>query len=97
MILYDTFGQVQGDGVDLEDLVNGGDAKVVIFSWNIQPELVERAIARGAAGYLSKGLTAEEIVAGDRGGARGRDRHPAGERAAPSDASRASGRAATTG
>ena len=50
VILYDTFGQVQGDGVDLEDLVNGSDAKVVIFSWNLQPDLVERAIERGATG-----------------------------------------------
>ena len=62
VILYDTFGQVQGDGVDLEDLVNGGDAKVVIFSWNLQPDLVDRAIERGARGYLSKQLTAEQMV-----------------------------------
>lgn len=63
VILYDTFGQVQGDAVDLEDLVAGRGTKVVIFSWNTQPDLVERAITRGAAGYLSKGLAADEIVA----------------------------------
>jgi NarL family two-component system response regulator LiaR len=62
VILYDTFGQVQGDGVDLEDLVNGSDAKVVIFSWNLQPDLVDRAIERGARGYLSKQLNAEQMV-----------------------------------
>ena len=62
VILYDTFGQIQGDGVDLEDLVHDGDARVVIFSWNLQPELVRRAIDRGASGYLSKGLSAGEIV-----------------------------------
>src|SRR6478609_8368307 len=62
VILYDTFGQIQGDGVDLEDLVHGTDARVVIFSWNLQPELVEKAIKRGASGYLSKGLSAGEIV-----------------------------------
>ncbi|MGB0102333.1 MAG: response regulator transcription factor [Nocardioides sp.] len=62
VILYDTFGQIQGDGVDLEDLVRGGDARVVIFSWNLQPELVRKAIERGAAGYLSKGLSADEIA-----------------------------------
>jgi NarL family two-component system response regulator LiaR len=64
VILYDTFGQVQGDGVDLEDLVRGGDARVVIFSWNLQPELVRAAIRRGAAAYLSKGLSADQIAAG---------------------------------
>jgi NarL family two-component system response regulator LiaR len=63
VVLYDTFGQVQGDAVDLEDLVRGRGFRVVIFSWNTQPDLVERAIARGAAGYLSKGLSAGEIVA----------------------------------
>ena len=62
VILYDTFGQVQGDGVDLEDLVRGSGARVVIFSWNTQPDLVERAIRKGAAGYLSKELSSEEIV-----------------------------------
>jgi DNA-binding NarL/FixJ family response regulator len=64
VILYDTFGQVQGDGVDLEDLVRGSDARVVIFSWNLQPELVQAAIARGACGYLSKAMSADEIVNG---------------------------------
>ena len=34
----------------------------MIFSWNLQPDLVERAISTGAAGYLSKALDAEEIV-----------------------------------
>jgi two-component system, NarL family, response regulator LiaR len=62
VILYDTFAQVQGDGVDLEDLVRGSGARVVIFSWNTQPDLVERAIRKGAAGYLSKELTSEEVV-----------------------------------
>ncbi len=63
VILYDTFGQVQGDGVDLEDLVHGTGARVVIFSWNLQPDLVERAIKHGASGYLSKGITTEQMVA----------------------------------
>jgi NarL family two-component system response regulator LiaR len=62
IVLYDTFGQVQGDGIDLEDLVRDSGAKVVVFSWNLQPDLIDRAIANGAAGYLSKALTGEEIV-----------------------------------
>jgi len=55
---------VQGDGIDLEDLVRGSNAKVVIFSWNLQPGLVDAAIARGARGYLSKALSAEDLVKG---------------------------------
>ena len=64
VVLYDTFGQVQGDGIDLEDLVRGSGAKVVIFSWNLQPGLVDAAIARGARGYLSKALNGEDLVKG---------------------------------
>ena len=62
IILYDTFGQVQGDGVDLEDLLGDSHAKVVIFSWNTQPELVERAMGKGASGYLAKELPAADMV-----------------------------------
>ena len=62
IVLYDTFGQVQGDGIDLEDFVRDSGAKVVIYSWNLQPDLVERAIEGGASGYLSKVLTGPEIV-----------------------------------
>jgi len=62
VILYDTFGQVQGDGVDLEDLVQGSGARVVIFSWNLQSDLVQRAIDRGASGYLSKALQGDQMV-----------------------------------
>ncbi len=63
IVLYDTFGQVQGDGLDLEDFVRDSGAKVVIYSWNLQPELVDRAVESGASGYLSKVLTGAEIVA----------------------------------
>ena len=62
VVLYDTFGQVQGDGIDLEEFVRDNDAKVVIYSWNLQPELIARAVGAGASGYLSKALTGPEIV-----------------------------------
>ena len=62
VILYDTFGQVQGRGVDVESLVDGGNAKVVVYSWNLHGELVQDSLDAGVAGYLSKGLEAEELV-----------------------------------
>ena len=62
VILYDTFGQVQGSAVDVESLVHGGPAKVVIYSWNLHGELVEDSLAVGVSGYLSKGMDAEELV-----------------------------------
>jgi NarL family two-component system response regulator LiaR len=63
VVLYDTFGQVHGQGIDLEDFVRDSGAKVVIYSWNLRPELIERAVAEGASGYLSKVLTGPAIVA----------------------------------
>ncbi len=63
IVLYDTFGQIQGTGIDLEDFVRDSGAKVVIYSWNLEPSLIKKAIAGGARGYLSKVLTGPEIVA----------------------------------
>jgi NarL family two-component system response regulator LiaR len=62
VVLYDTFGQPQGDGMDLDRLVADSGALVAVFSWNLQPDLVELALRKGARGYLSKGLTGEEIA-----------------------------------
>lgn len=61
VVLCDTFAQVVGDGVDLDDLLGNG-AKVVVFTWSAHPDSVARALAQGVAGYLSKGLTARELV-----------------------------------
>jgi two-component system, NarL family, response regulator LiaR len=63
IVLYDTFGQVQGDGIDLQDFVRDSGAKVVVYSWNLRPEMIQQALAGGARGYLSKVLTGPEIVA----------------------------------
>lgn len=55
IVLFDTFGQVTGNGIDLEDYIrDGGGAKVVIYSWNLEPNLIQQAMAGGAAGYLSR-------------------------------------------
>jgi NarL family two-component system response regulator LiaR len=62
VILYDTFGQVQGKGVDVDSLVDGGSAKVVIYSWNLHRLLVDDSLEAGAVGYLSKAVEAKELV-----------------------------------
>ena len=37
---------------------------MVVYTWNLHPELVERArVAQGARGYLSKALPARDLVA----------------------------------
>lgn len=63
VVLFDTFGQVQGRGVDLQEFVRDSGAKVVVYSWNVQPEMITEAVAGGARGYLSKVLTGPQIVA----------------------------------
>ena len=63
VVLYDTFGQVEGEGVDLSEYVRSSGAKVVVYSWNLRPDLIEQALAEGASGYLSKVLTGPVIIA----------------------------------
>ncbi len=62
VVLYDSYGQVQGDRIDIAARLDGTDAKFVVFSWNVEPDLVQRSLANGAAGYFSKALTTEELV-----------------------------------
>ena len=62
IVLFDTFGQIEGQGIDLKDFVRDSGARVVVYSWNLQPEMVRQALADGARGYLSKVLTGPEIA-----------------------------------
>lgn len=62
VVLYDTFGQAQGDRAELGRLTVGTPPRIVVFSWNTDAALVARAIAGGAAGYISKSVTAQELV-----------------------------------
>lgn len=62
VVLYDTFGQPQGDGLDLDVVRSAGTGKIAIFSWNVQPELVSRSLEMGADGYLTKGMDAQSLV-----------------------------------
>jgi DNA-binding NarL/FixJ family response regulator len=64
IVLYDTFAQIEGKGLDLEDFLrDSGGAKVVVYSWNLDPRLIQEVVARGASGYLSKVLSGPQIVA----------------------------------
>ena len=42
---------------------NSPDALTVAFSWSTRPDLVDDAHRQGAAGFLSKELSADEVVA----------------------------------
>ncbi len=61
--LYDTFAQPQGDQASVGRLVaNPRVRKVVVYTWNLDPHLEQASLRIGASGYLSKRLTAGELV-----------------------------------
>ncbi len=61
VILYDTFGRLPDDDVKLRTIVETNNAAVVVYSWEDYSE--EAARRQGAAGYLHKGLNADQLVA----------------------------------
>jgi len=63
IVLYDSFAQPESDHHELASLVaNPSARRVVVYTWNFHPELVESALAQGVHGYLSKTLGARELV-----------------------------------
>ena len=64
VVLFDTFAAEQGgDASVIREMLEGGRVKkVVVYSWMTEDKLVAAAFERGASGYLSKGMTAAELV-----------------------------------
>jgi len=61
--LYDTFAQSQGEHADFAQIRAASRAhQVVVYSWNADPVVVRASLDRGAAGYVAKRTTAEELV-----------------------------------
>jgi DNA-binding NarL/FixJ family response regulator len=61
--LYDSFAQPESDHDEIELLVRNPRAhRVVVYTWNFHPALIESARSKGAHGYLSKTLPARELV-----------------------------------
>jgi DNA-binding NarL/FixJ family response regulator len=64
IVLYDSFAQPESDHKEIGDLVaNPRARRVVVYTWNFHPELIDSARRHGAHGYLSKTLPARELVA----------------------------------
>lgn len=64
IVLYDTFGTARGDAGAIRAILGTGHVgKVVVYGWEEEPALIERMMADGASGFVSKGLTAEQLVA----------------------------------
>lgn len=72
--LYDSFAAPRGDRAEILRLVeNPAVDKVAVYTWNFEQGMARAALAAGASGYLSKGLSARLLVrallaihAGDR-------------------------------
>ncbi|WP_205708398.1 LuxR C-terminal-related transcriptional regulator [Kineococcus siccus] len=64
VVLYDSFAQPESDEEEVAALVrNPRVHRVVVYTWNFQPTLVETARELGVHGYLSKTLPARDLVA----------------------------------
>ncbi|MDP9092501.1 MAG: response regulator transcription factor [Actinomycetota bacterium] len=62
--LYDSFAQPESDHDEISVLIDNPRARrVVVYTWNFHPDLVDRAREKGVRGYLSKTLPARELVA----------------------------------
>ena len=64
IVMYASFAQPESDHDEISALVASPRAgKVVMYTWNFHPDLVEGAQQQGVHGYLSKTLPARELVA----------------------------------
>jgi NarL family two-component system response regulator LiaR len=62
--LVDTFAPGLGNGPTLARLIaDPRIGRTVVYTWNFQPWLARDIIEQGASGYLSKSLTAAQLVA----------------------------------
>jgi DNA-binding NarL/FixJ family response regulator len=63
VVLYDAFAQPESDRFEIAELVaNPRVGSVAVYTWNLHPELVDRAQEQGARGYLSKALPGRELA-----------------------------------
>ncbi|WP_130178365.1 response regulator transcription factor [Cryobacterium sp. SO1] len=64
IVMYDSFAQPESDLSELSALVRNPRAgRVVMYTWNFQPDLISAALDQGVSGYLSKTLPARDLVA----------------------------------
>ena len=61
VVMYDAYSRERVAG-PVEEVLGGSDARAVVYTWHFEPELVREALDKGVAGWLSKSLSAEELV-----------------------------------
>ncbi|MEU6137263.1 response regulator transcription factor [Nocardioides sp. NPDC047086] len=62
VILYDTFNLYLADGQELTHLLHETDAKVLILSRDLRPDLHALAYSLGATAWISMGAHADDLV-----------------------------------
>jgi DNA-binding NarL/FixJ family response regulator len=63
IVLYDTFAQPEADHDRISVVIDHPHAsRVVVYTWNFAPGLVEQAVGKGVSGYLSKTLPGDDLV-----------------------------------
>jgi DNA-binding NarL/FixJ family response regulator len=64
IVLYDSFAQPESDHDEISVLINNRRARrVVVYTWNFHPDLIDSARRQGVHGYLSKTLPARDLIA----------------------------------
>jgi two-component system, NarL family, response regulator LiaR len=61
VVLFDAYGRQRVSSVVAQTIAET-DAKVVIYTWHLDPELVREALDKGAVGCLSKTIEALDLV-----------------------------------
>jgi two-component system, NarL family, response regulator LiaR len=79
VVLYDSFGQPQGEAMRLGEIVATDSSRVLVISWNTHPHMVGQALTAGAAGYVAKSITGEGLVEAIERVHRGETVRPAAE------------------
>lgn len=62
VVLFDAFGEGPGAGDVRTDLLSDASPRVLVFTWNTDPERVTEALRSGAAGVVSKTVSPEQLM-----------------------------------
>ena len=62
VVLFDAYGRQRVSSVVAQTIAET-DAKVVVYTWHLPPEMVQEALAAGAVACLTKTLEAVDLVA----------------------------------
>lgn len=63
LVLFDTFGVAEHAPTEVRSILRNGAARLVVFSWTTDPELVRQVLEAGAVGFLAKSMSPDQLVA----------------------------------